>query len=479
MNTRLFFHLWRHELYRLRWQTAAAMFVSAVCIGLSLFTIWTDRAIQNDPRILMELSIVVAWFSSIVASTLFGMHASTGERSAGTHSFVRALPVSTHTLGAARLLASAMAVILVAVPGGVSAFYLSSHQAFWLLVTNVFVGTGVLLWIATLGTGRPTPLSAAVVGWSAIVVWIGIVLWLNGGADTFTPARLLWVISPPFHWWFPNPTQDQSIPQAWEIASSMIAFLVIAIFFIQRYHLALEPLAAQRLSAGSRLRLRDPLLMRWPLIWKTVSDLSPLSVLVLPWILLAAVGWYDRASGNALLHNYINPIASVGNFLLPVMVGVHLFVADLQPGINRFWRSRAISPRQFFWTRLLSGLVSLAVLLWLPMAVAIRYFDEYGRTPWLAMSASTGVSLAMYLHAVGFACWLRHTIYSGILSIGALVILLAVPVTILQLLWPEFDREHPVTLSILFGLILASSIAMTWLSVWFMTRDRHWSKVSG
>jgi len=102
-----------------------------------------------------------------------------------------------------------------------------------------------------------------------------------------------------------------------------------------------------------------------------------------------------------------------------LIVGVGVFLEDLRPRLNHFWRSRPIDSSKWFAIKHMSGLICLAV----PFGVAAALFMTASRQLW-ALSAgefTMGLSLFLLLYcAAVVACVLvRQPLYAAILGFAA------------------------------------------------------------
>ena len=275
-------HLLRKELYELRWQ-AFASFLIAGCITCMLFFTSDDSRGRNNDSALLAQGAVVAFLGAIVSGSLFGMQAATGDRTAGTNRFVRALPVSTRLLGTVRLIACMIAGWATFVPILILCIEVPFANALIVVASGMILEVGVMLWVAAAGVGRATEVSAVLAGWMAIMIWLGIfAIYVMQPYRNDTIAIALLSVGP----WFEIPLPDVSSATSQRFSINAIACFCAAMVFVRRYDGALRPLAAipQHRISWSGLKLHT--MTRYPLLWKSLRDVSPLAVLLPVWFWL-------------------------------------------------------------------------------------------------------------------------------------------------------------------------------------------------
>jgi hypothetical protein len=111
-----------------------------------------------------------------------------------------------------------------------------------------------------------------------------------------------------------------------------------------------------------------------------------------------------------------------------LVVGIGVFLRDLEPRLHTFWRSRPISPDAWFWTKFITGLAVVLVAFQLPMLlvpamVPVEQLSGDFETPrdiLRAQGISLVVFVSVYTAAVAATCLVRHAVYAAVLSIAAL-----------------------------------------------------------
>jgi ABC-type transport system involved in multi-copper enzyme maturation permease subunit len=109
-----------------------------------------------------------------------------------------------------------------------------------------------------------------------------------------------------------------------------------------------------------------------------------------------------------------------------LVIGIGIFLRDLEPALHTFWLSRPISVDRWYWTKFVSGLAVVALAFQLPMLLLAflgfcRFGPANGRFNEVLMTQ--GISLAIFVAvfavAVAITCLVRHAVYAGILTIAA------------------------------------------------------------
>ncbi|MCA9169991.1 MAG: hypothetical protein KDB23_20085 [Planctomycetales bacterium] len=467
-------HLLRKELYELRWQ-AFASFLIAGCITCMLFFTSDDSRGRNNDSALLAQGAVVAFLGAIVSGSLFGMQAATGDRTAGTNRFVRALPVSTRLLGTVRLIACMIAGWATFVPILILCIEVPFANALIVVASGMILEVGVMLWVAAAGVGRATEVSAVLAGWMAIMLWLGIfAIYAMQPYRNETIVIGLLSVGPMFDIPLPGgsaATGQQFSERAGRICINAIACFCASMIFVRRYDAALRPLAAnpQHRISWSGLKLHT--MTRYPLLWKSLRDVSPLAVLLPVWFWLLpslAIGLGDPAGGIKYFYdNFVSRFFFPAGMILPVFLGVSLFAGDLQPQLNRFWRSRPISAARWYWTRLGVGFAALTITCWLPLLVAAVRWDHVSGEE---IGVYAAVCTCTYFSAAAVSCLVRRSLYSGILAIGVVSVTAATVSTVDYYVfrYASVDDESVLAVS-----LLCTGALMLGVGAWLAVRDIH------
>ena len=173
-------------------------------------------------------------------------------------------------------------------------------------------------------------------------------------------------------------------PSIWgPLCGSLIVTGLLGYGFARRY--GAQRREALTASATSR-RWRFPKLLSpgqfllpgrtGALVWANLRQSLPLCLAGLTLAILLTISQLDHTTTviNQLGDDAVPPLLSnlaaqlasytwfVG-FLWSALVGVGVFSAELEPGLQQFWRTRPIPPATWFWTKFLVGLAAVLIVL--------------------------------------------------------------------------------------------------------------------
>ncbi|MGE3316206.1 MAG: hypothetical protein AB7O26_13905 [Planctomycetaceae bacterium] len=114
--------------------------------------------------------------------------------------------------------------------------------------------------------------------------------------------------------------------------------------------------------------------------------------------------------------------------LLALVIGVGSYVHELDPKLYTFWRSRPISPSNWFWLKFMAGLFALLIVYDLPIFLLLRNQSRPGAgysgyASWFPLM----LHFVTFTFAVLAACSIRHVVYSMLLAALATSMLFLVP----------------------------------------------------
>jgi hypothetical protein len=307
------------------------------------------------------------------------------------------LPVRSAVLGSVRLLATVAAVLLPVLVMAVLLLALgergtSDESLVGRYDPRLWIGLAaaaavhVALVIAVCGAGadtEPRAVARGLLGLSAGLLAVVLAVVLAGRTAAVVPFSS--VVAP---WCYLLPRSFSDLPP-WSPLATMLGLAVLAAAFVYRYGAALD---AARSTGGRPAGA-------WSRVWALVSKamaarpLRPGAYLL--WAISMVTGLLVLANNDhgreevvmgAVLIAVL--IAAVAALLVPIAV----FVPDLDPRINTFWRSRPISPTCWFWatygTALVAMIATIALLAapWLVMAAAeaavARGFSHHALWGW-------------------------------------------------------------------------------------------------
>ena len=175
--------------------------------------------------------------------------------------------------------------------------------------------------------------------------------------------------------------------------------------------------------------------IRWPgrfaaLTWLNARQSVPLSLAgLLIAVVITLIGLSESPSGGTVATRMADRLPSstwsIGT-LWAAVVAVGIFSSELKPGLEQFWRSRPISPGQWFWMKFSVGLIAVvgtldllpALLAWGPQADLAPDRTNDTQTSQLAYLACMPlVHAEVYAVAVAAVCRLRRPIPAAIFAL--------------------------------------------------------------
>ena len=239
-------------------------------------------------------------------------------------------------------------------------------------------------------------------------------------------------------------------PSIWgPLCGSLIVTGLLGYGFARRYGgQRREALAASAMSRRWRLpKLLSPGQFLLPgrtgaLVWANLRQSLPLCLAGLTLAILLTISQLDHTTPviNQLGDDAVPPLLSnlaaqlasytwfVG-FLWSALVGVGVFSAELEPGLQQFWRTRPIPPATWFWTKFLVGLAAVLIVLdGFPALIGWKSsLTTMGQTGFAYLACIPLIHAQVYAVAVAAVCWLRRPVAAA--AIALLFFMLADAVT--------------------------------------------------
>jgi len=420
----------------------------------------------------------IASFYAIFTAVILSMRTARGEYTDGTHSFSAALPVSMRRIATVRILGAAATMILpilaaaalisvaissglieqavprlfdsyVSLPERETATRAAALGQLWSVTAiAAFAGLELLLLISVAGCWlrkqSQIGLMGAVIGFGSLVA--SSLFWMPKHRNPI--AQLIYGACFPqslvVQWGYGSQSgsyvDHEIAPFHWIALGLALPLLVlIGRLFITRYgSFRKEPpspvpgrLWLKAPSTSLRIPLRQPG-RTTALICAELSQSLPLAVCGLLFAILMSIAEVfmeghrgGHSLGATVLMDMPHSTWAVG-MLWAIVVGSSLYSAELAPGLGSFWRSRPISPGQWFWSKFVIGLLAVVTVL---DGVTILLSWTSPRD-----SMTTGMSWAyvgcmpidhsfLYTLAVLGTCWLRKPVIGGVLAVAAYAIL--------------------------------------------------------
>ncbi|MCI0492857.1 MAG: hypothetical protein L0Z07_07965 [Planctomycetes bacterium] len=445
------------EWHEHKWKLAS---LAAVLCSIAAMVMWTcDRGTLSGSQFVLAMNFLLAMV--IVPLAVFvGLGTATSERSRGTLPFLQALPVPMWRVALHKLAFGLIAIVVPAMlcVALIYVWYLGLRYLEYFVTAKMlgprsfsfgldnwfvdgalmvtFVGASFFIWTIAAGVNRRDEVSAGAVALAVMVGWF-LLLWL----------ALFWIL----HWLgHPNRAGEwlatvglSTAPgglairfdpnERWRhyrlvgLISAAISHAALATWYVRRFGKIADRKIWSPQVAASDGSLPDwiPPPRRSPLAaisWKQFRESGPIALGGLASI-VGVVVW--RIVGNPgivfeLRDNYAGVPILLG-YMIALVVGIGVFLYDVGPGLNTFWRSRPINPNVWFWTKFLSGLAIVMATIYVPILI-IALLRGINR-PFRDLDASF-VAMHMALHIAIFAaavmttCLVRHAVYAAILSVA-------------------------------------------------------------
>lgn len=426
--------LFKKELHGVIWK-AVSLAIIAVTIVIGGRYAWSQPLFSSS----VHDSLVLALAAHGVFGGLFlAMHVSAVEQADGSIDFVRCLPVRTWIAGAFRIGVTwaafaipfaicGVAAVLVkhidasTLEGDAGSLNLSNLQIWMSVLVAVTGGTSFYLWTVCLAMNQKTELRAGAIGLAvfaaSILAGIGNIIPLT----VLTPAGVLmwdvWLMHDPRVTATPlPPTSPTSLTIVLPTVLVNLALLVLAVWRYGRVSSGMGLPGSSR--SPLRAWVRFHLMQAWPLGAATV-------VLALLLLLMAA---------GTPIHQLMVFTVMLGT-VWSLVAGVTLFISDLEPRLEAFWRSRPILPEEWYWSKLAVG-AALLLLVNLPLVLQSVITGHAAAVVPLVLHTVT------FSEAVLWTCLVRQPIYAGIMafaSSAALILSVVIDRPGLRV-WPAVQR---------------------------------------
>jgi ABC-type transport system involved in multi-copper enzyme maturation permease subunit len=482
MSSWLFALCWK-EFHELKWSVLA---MSAIALSLPLYT-WA-----REPEAAYTWVIALLFIYSVIGGLFFGMRAAAGERISRASDFLAALPVRPATLGTVKLLGTVIAALIpfscLVILGRIVwplAEYDTSGQNGLGNIGTLCAVTVVYLALATAvcGLGQRSEVMAAGRGFVVFALWGPATILAATVAEKHGVVwpYLIAMLGPPLYW---GVDLDAIRLMGWIPVMFSCAFIgCLATIFVLRYSAALLPIVERQRSRRTGLSV-PRLESRWQaLVLKQVFESALLALRVFTaTAVLSVVGVLAQLYSESM--QFSRPIiqaagnfamfACIGGFVLALLLGVSAFAADLEPKISTFWRSRPISPNQWFWTKYAVALATLLLAIGLPALAgflfaglaAIGEGASMGEAPvrgvLAIVAAVTFAWFGVFSAAVLATCLVRRPLYAGILALGLVAAALTIPSWIDAGWFGAQPLEHPLLIAIVWLLAAIGATLVAW-----------------
>ncbi len=432
--------IWK-EWHEQKWKLLALTVIAlSVCVAM----------LSQDVHSAEFALVSTMWAFVMFAPTFVAMGVSAGEHASGVIRFVRAQPVPAWKVATARCLAGVCLLIIPILcssllcwlaafawpqsgPYSVRTASLSGLPDEWTFSLKLVVLTGIGLaasvnlyaWIVAITVNQRTEFRAGLIG-----LLVTVVLFVLGsvGLDGQESSgfRLPSLHAGPMVWVsvidFIRNSRDGLVALAvawqWVLTLGLMAIMVRQYGREERWlqgelHKKVRPACAEYAC------LRPPMSSRWrALLWLQLSRSIPVCIAGLAIVFVII---FVAPSSARLAYDSLHPLVGC---VLALLIGVGSYVPELDPKLHTFWRSRPISPASWFWFKYVGGLVALIGLFDLPYALLVWMRMVPSSSPGIAACFPMVLHLLCYSLAVLAACSVRHSSYSTVLAVCALVAIL-------------------------------------------------------
>lgn len=452
--------LWK-EWHEQRWKLAA---LSAAPLMVFVITVaWHGRIERGGltPGDLVQISAAILSCYGFLAGMFLGMSAAARENGAGTMRFLQTLPTDMWKAGCAKLLVTSVvaaipiALVMLAAafcylisPEQMSADFSVSTAEFsmgrWFLragLTFIAATVSIVWWMAAIGVNRSDEIRAGAIGFLVVVgMWLGLAYsldWCQRYRLTGCEVGLAHLTSAApggFLFWqmYCNGSEQFIKFDHWPSPVGVVVTAAVAYWYLARF--ARTPARTGRgegLAAGGTA-LRTP---RAPfhspvaaLAWKQVRETGPLAVFALA-AALAMAAIADRSSverpSDGDFANLFLAIGGSMGMLVVFVTGIGLYLEELRPEVEQFWRSRPLPLGLLFVVKYTVGILVLMGVLGVPLLAAIATSDDRVLdAPVMELAARflflVWLVFMPYSLAMTAQCLLRQPIYAVVVAVLAL-----------------------------------------------------------
>jgi hypothetical protein len=371
---------------------------------------------------------------------------------------------------------------------------------FFAVVMGIMIN--VFLWTTAMGMNQSTEIRSGLAGLVSMVAWL-VLVWLVLVLAPGAPAdsSVVWpiVFMSPFGPAFLSASlieaRGSGLLYAGILLQAAVAAVLIGVSLARYSRFSVGP---RRLPAGGALptvgqtaELRPP--RKSPLLalaWKQWRECLPICaaglVLILGWTALLVLSQVHRiphfGSRHFLLEatrTLVELTTGVGP-VIALVVGVGAFVAEMQPRLLAFWRSRPVNPSHWFWTKYITGTATILVFLLGPIVLVGTWAWLTGAdrgSPGHIFYAAVWSSILLFAFttAVCLTCVVRQAVYSGILSVGCVLGVLLLPYVLESPSWLRWQALRTLGECLAFasclGALTVAVLLLAWQSV---VRDWGW-----
>ena len=468
--------IWK-EWHEHKWKLAA---LTVILISLPATMLLSDY-----PSSIFLAITAMLWLAVPVLSVFIGARAAAGENSERTMQFLQSMPTSMPRAALVKLVFAILTVCIsvacvIAFAGAVTIVGMKLNPTFergivedriiFNLGTNWFLsrfllgsvaGTSLVIWVAAVGVNRSDEVRAGALGILAIVSYsflLVVLAWkfidfsslpFSGFPAWFKTLAAIGPCGPVVLMWLENP--DAMIrttpPLQWPIPLASLAFhTLLAAYFIAKFGRVSQALRPSERTASVVVGdwLAPPRRTRFgALVWKQFRESGPLALIALcmifaMWLIMVTLIVYKAYSEGAtwadvsphregLIKEWFEYTVAVWIFLgffVAIVAGIGVFLEELRPGMDSFWRSRPINRDLWFWTKFGFGMAITLLALLIPVLIALALVSDRDIDVFAPNRDLAGGVLVFAIQATVFATaalamvLVRQAIYAAVLAIA-------------------------------------------------------------
>ncbi|BBO31724.1 hypothetical protein [Lacipirellula parvula] len=385
---------WREQRFKL---LAIVSFTIAIGLLPVLF---------NGKEDLVRSLVAIGFFCLLALGLFVGASLAASEQSQRTVGFLQSLPQSTRRTAIAKLL---VAALTVAAPGVVLFGVIRIWESVGYIPADFTIPTAIFvvlawatysfaIWVAAIAVNLADEVRAGAVGFLAIALFWGAFGTL---ADRWSPAdeRVLQSVAAAapggplalFVELMDRPSRAAAgyPPRPiWHLVLlAGVSSMTAAAVYVWRFGRVAASRRQQVESAAKSIVpawLAPPMRKPWiAIVWKQCCESLPLALLGAGGIFCVSliIDFVSREYQHGILNDGLLsmsiPVWLMIGGLVSIVSGIGLWLDDLRPELNTFWRSRPISTGQWFAVKfVVSALITLATL-------SIPSLLIYGLVAWL------------------------------------------------------------------------------------------------
>ncbi len=449
--------LWK-EWHEHKWKLAA---LTATSVGtLCVFGLHEHESLP------IGMTVIPLAFC-ILTGTFLGMSTAGGESGRNTLPFLQSLPVPMWQPGATKLTMAIVTAVLplLALAGAFCVWWaflwfddvdLQAVRAYadtnyhpwgisnWLVaitVSSVLGVSSLLLWMAAMGSNRSDEIRAGAIGFLIIcLVWFvvasGFELAFKWHLPTLKYGTEVLVVAAPGGVAFVENNRHLENHFVWwpHLLAAILGHAWVLIWYLRRFGkvvpgssrsdgktLALADAGYQHLAPAMRSQLTA-------IAWKQARETGLLALLAIGGVLLMTTIFYFSYRirvGMIDLGETMAGITMMVGFFVTVVAGIGVFLEDLKPRVDDFWRSRPVNYQLWFGVKFVVGAVILAVAysalillaLWMTGGRLFRTVPH----PLSTVGFFGVATLLIYTLSMATYCVLRQPLYAAVLTIGLLI----------------------------------------------------------